>query len=130
MRALLLLVLVVCLSACARPLQKADVIGNYTLDNKNADYILELRSDGTYVHASINKNKDAVIKIGKWEWEDKEDYNKVCLDNFEILPGEDIGEPSGHGFFLLSPERSWRGIRFPIGDPDSPSHYFIKQMQK
>jgi hypothetical protein len=130
MRALLFMLLALSLSACSRPLQKADIIGTYTLDNKSVEYTLELRSDGTYVHSSTGEDGEKVTKTGQWEWEDKEDYNKVCLDNFEILPGEDIGEPSGPGFFFLSPERSWRGIRFPIGDPDSPSHYFIKQMQK
>jgi hypothetical protein len=130
MRIALLILSVLSLGACSRSLEKADIIGTYSLDNKSAEYTLELKSNGTYVHSLTSKDGKRASQTGRWEWDSKEEDNELALYQFGQFPGEDIGA-MGSGIYCISPKRSWGQVRLPVGgDIDVPAHYFIKQRQE
>jgi hypothetical protein len=124
MRVLFALLAVLALTACSR-VNRDEVIGTYVLDDKAAEFTLQLKADGTYVHTCARKDAQIMARNGAWEWDKSEVDNPLCLHDFASFPDEDLGV--GSGFFCFSPERSWQGIRLPLGDPDSPNHYFVKR---
>jgi hypothetical protein len=127
MRALLALLVLLTLTACS-PINREDVVGTYILGNGTTVFTLQLKPDGTYIHTCIKGTGERVERTGIWEWEEKDTDNPLALDNFAEFPEEEIGGISGSpGIYIIHPERSAQGIRFPVGDPDSPSHYFIRQ---
>ena len=137
MRIILAVLLAMTLSACSR-VSREDVIGTYVLDNDTSGYSIELKSDGTYVHAYLGKDGKRGVQVGKWEWDKDDADNPIALDDFQAFPNscppfrgrfQDLGAawPSRGTLFCLQPERSFKGIRFPIGDPDSPLHYFVRR---
>jgi hypothetical protein len=126
MRLLAPILAVVILTGCFRSVHKSDVVGLYALD-QGAGFLLEIKGDGTYLHTKIASDGTKIIRTGQWKWDEKDEDNPMYLENFQVFPGEDIGVSEVSTIYILHPENSSQGLRFSVGDPDSPSHYFIKQ---
>jgi hypothetical protein len=129
MRALIPLFAAVLLTACSPSIQKSEVAGKYVLDG-NAEFYLDIQSNGTYVHTKIENGGTKIVRTGHWEWDGADSDNPMCLDGFRFFPGESIGVSDTPSYFFLYPEHSAQGVRFAVGDPDAPSHYFVRQMPK
>jgi hypothetical protein len=129
MRALIPLLAAALLTACSPSVQKSEVAGMYVLEGK-VEFFLDIQSNGTYVHTKIEKDGTKIVRTGRWEWDGTDSDNPMCLDGFQVFPGEGIGVSDTPSFFILHPEHSAQGVRFPVGDPDTPSHYFIRQTQE
>jgi hypothetical protein len=123
----LALLAVLALTACSR-IERDEVVGTYVLNNKTTEFSLQLKADGTYVHTRVQGDNQIMVRTGKWEWDEKDADNPLCLDNFRGFAEEGLGVVTDSPvIFILHPERSAHGIRFPVGDPDASSLYFVRR---
>jgi len=106
--ALFFVVSLAALGACSVEFHKDELIGTYVLNTGPATNILELKSDGGYVHGYQEKGSAKETLTGKWEL-DRTRYGQVVrLDNFHALSGEST---KGNGYYLLEPTRFFGLVR-------------------
>lgn len=96
------------LCGCSSHFEKAELVGLYKLNVGPGEDLIELHSDGTYLHTFQQSGAPKETGNGKWELEDLEGGQTVTLDDFQPLPGE---HTTGRGFYLLQIKRFFFSIR-------------------
>jgi hypothetical protein len=119
----------------SRPLDRAAVIGSYTLRPGDSDSI-ELRDDGSYVHTSVGEDGRDTTKTGLWKYFDTGcGYGEVEMLNFTPTPEGRVGahfidscgdlksDPGDSGSVLVV-EHVWRMKHLVFYDPDMDPIYY------
>ena len=104
---LLLMLLALSLGGCSDKFTPGELVGLYTLNVGPGSDVLELKSDGTYVHSYQAFSAPKSELGGKWQLDDTPVGEMVTLDNFKVLSGEDSGRS---GYYLLTPTRFFGSI--------------------
>jgi hypothetical protein len=84
--ALLLALGTVSLEGCSDKFIPNDLVGSYTLNVGPGSDVLELKSDGTYVHSYQDANFPKSKLGGKWQLDSTPDGEVVTLEDFKVLP--------------------------------------------
>jgi hypothetical protein len=96
------------LVGCSRHYTVAQLVGKYALNVGPGTDLLELHSDGTYVHSFQDQAGLKTPRNGKWEIDNIAAGPMVTLNDFQPFPGEQI---RGQGFFLLNIKKHFSKIR-------------------
>jgi hypothetical protein len=119
----------------ARPLDRAAVIGTYTLKPADSDSI-ELRGDGSYLARSAGSDGRSLTKTGLWKYFDTGcGYGEIEMLDFTLPPeGGGVGahvidscglksRPADSGSVLVV-EHVWRMKHLVFYDPDMDPIYY------
>jgi len=108
MKAIFFISFCIFLVGCSKPYTVAQIVGKYALNVGPGTDLLELHSDGTYIHSFQDQEGLKTMRNGKWEIDNIDAGPMVTLNDFQPLPGEQI---RGQGFFLLNIKKHFGKIR-------------------
>ena len=104
-------VMLTVMSACAKHVDQSEIAGTYEAHHQNGSEILQLRSNGLYVHEFKAANGVVSTNSNRWRFEPFNDESKVALYNFTShFP---VSSKRGD-IVLLDAAKDWRRVRLYI----------------
>lgn len=112
--------------ACSQPITDLySVVGRYQLNKGDAEDVITVRADGSYIHAYRPRFGSQVVDTARWTLKHEGGDVQIEFEKFshysrtEFFPGEQILR----GFWIVDIEKNWRGqIRMAV-DTDIGLYY-------
>jgi len=95
------------LTACSPHLVENDLFGKYIISTNTGTDVIELKSNGVYIHSHSIKDDSTQQQQDSWKLEILQAGPTVVLDNFQNLFEEKSGTQNSYTYLLLVQKNFW-----------------------